>query len=54
MNKYIQFLFAIAFDFAILSAVVWSLHLILTWPWILVGIAMILSVGVRYEDITRN
>lgn len=54
MNRYIKMIAAIVIDFLAISAVFWSLHFILSYPWILIGIAMILSVGVRYEDFTRD
>ncbi len=54
MNRYIKMIAAIVIDFLAISAVFWSLHFILYYPWILIGIAMILSVGVRYEDFTRD
>ena len=41
-------------DFTFCSIVVWGLHFILSWPWIIVTMWMIFMVGVRFDDWKNN
>ncbi len=53
MSKVIDFILGVLFDFTVVSIAFWTVHLIFTWPWLLVAVAMVFAIGVRYEDYIR-
>jgi len=41
-------------DIIFASIVIWFLHLVFSWPWILIGIISVFMAAVRVEDYRAN
>ena len=45
-----RFLSHVIVDFLFVAALVWGMHFILSWPWILIGIVTLFMVAIRVEE----
>ena len=50
IKKTSRLLAHIIVDFLFISALIWGMHLVLSWPWILIGIVSLFMISIRVEE----